>query len=151
MNAASSGLSGTPLENKLRLKVAQNVAFAGMLLPPDWLASVAEFASVQKFKYWDDVAGETRPSEEFDVVHGFSISRADLEGGLIQARKVRRGSSMIGVSWPKRAFNVVTDITEDTIREICLPIGLVDVKVCAGDEIWSGLKLILWRERRHKG
>jgi len=55
---------------------------------------------------------------------------------------------VIWVSWPKKASKLPTDITEDTIREICLPMGLVDVKVCAIDETWSGLKLMIRKERR---
>jgi len=140
-----------PLEKKLGLKDASYVTFAGLPPPLGWLAPAAEFASDQRFKDRGGFAEKSCSSEELDVIHGFSISRADLEDGLVQARKVSRDGGMIRVSWPKRVSKMVTDITKDTFYEICLPMSLGDVKVCVVDKSWSGLKLMARRERRHKG
>ena len=71
-----------------------------------------------------------------------------LEARLSALRHQIAPDGQIWVSWPKKASKVPTDITEDTIREICLPLGLVDTKVCAIDETWSGLKLVIRKELR---
>ncbi|HEX8257570.1 MAG TPA: DUF3052 family protein [Allosphingosinicella sp.] len=83
-----------------------------------------------------------------DFAHLFTKSRAHLEEQLVRLRSALAPAGMIWVSWPKKASNVATDITEDTIREVALPLGLVDVKVCAVDETWSGLKLVIRRSLR---
>ena len=84
----------------------------------------------------------------YDVIHGFTTSRAVLEknGKALMERSQRDGT--IWISWPKKASKVVTDITEDVIRDVVLPIGLVDVKVAAVNDIWSGLKLVIRKELR---
>jgi hypothetical protein len=74
--------------------------------------------------------------------------RAVLETRLASLRHQIAPDGQIWVSWPKKAAKVATDITEDTIREVCLPLGLVDTKVCAIDEVWSGLKLVIRKELR---
>lgn len=81
-------------------------------------------------------------------IHMFTDSRAYLEDMLPTALKAMDRNGMIWVSWPKKASKVPTDVVEDTIRALCLPLGLVDVKVCAVDEIWSGLKLMIRKELR---
>jgi hypothetical protein len=78
-----------------------------------------------------------------DLVHIFSKQRSKLVAELTAARKALRDDAMIWVSWPKKSSGVETDITEDTIRELAFPLGLVDVKVCAVDDTWSGLKLVV--------
>jgi len=83
-----------------------------------------------------------------DAVHLFLRKRADLEDSLKRFRTSMSQNGQIWVSWPKKASKVETEITEDTIREVCLPMGLVDVKVCAIDAIWSGLKLVIRKELR---
>ena len=83
-----------------------------------------------------------------DVAHIFVTERARLSQALREALKKMKPDAAIWVSWPKKASKVETDITEDTIREIALPMGLVDIKVCAVDETWSGLKLVLRKENR---
>ena len=83
-----------------------------------------------------------------DFIHCFTNSRRELEKFLIKARERISLNGMIWVSWPKKAAKIQTDVTEDVIREICLPLGLVDVKVCAVDAVWSGLKLVIRREQR---
>ena len=83
-----------------------------------------------------------------DIVHLFTNSRDDLFRGLAEYKNLIKQDGTIWVSWYKRAAKLPTEITEDTIREACLPIGLVDVKVCAVDEKWSGLKLVIRKENR---
>jgi hypothetical protein len=82
------------------------------------------------------------------IVHVFSTQRVKLVEALRSALSKMRPDGAIWVSWPKKASKMETDITEDTIREVALPMGLVDIKVCAVDHIWSALKLLLRKERR---
>jgi hypothetical protein len=85
---------------------------------------------------------------ETDIVHIFSAERARLEAALRGSLARLKQNGVIWVSWPKKSSKVPTDITEDTIRELALPMGLVDIKVCAVDEVWSGLKLVVRKENR---
>lgn len=90
-----------------------------------------------------------KPTESIDVAHIFVTGRRELEAKLHQLMPLLAASGMIWVSWPKKASKVPTDITEDGIREVILPnTDLVDVKVCAVDETWSGLKLMRRKESR---
>jgi hypothetical protein len=79
----------------------------------------------------------------------FVTLRAELEALLAEARRTLPDTVTVWISWPKKASKVATDITEDVIRDICLPIGWVDVKVCAVDQVWSGLKLVVRKELRN--
>ena len=81
-------------------------------------------------------------------IHQFSRLRVELEAALPRAARALADDGMLWVSWPKRAARLPTDLTEDVVRELALPLGLVDVKVCAVDEVWSGLKLVRRKERR---
>ena len=128
----TAGYSGTPLAKKLSLKDGMRVWRAGM---PD---AVAEEIAVEGLQL------DLLPSPEapIDAAHAFVTSRAELEAKLHQLMPLLAPSGFIWVSWPKKAAKVATDITEDTIRDVCLPMGLVDVKVCAVDTTWSGLKLM---------
>ena len=83
-----------------------------------------------------------------DIVHVFAMQKEELQRFLIQCRDKLKPAAMVWVSWPKKASKVPTDITEDTIREVALPMGFVDIKVCAVDEVWSGLKLVVRKELR---
>jgi hypothetical protein len=83
-------------------------------------------------------------------VHFFTKSRAELETELPELRQRLANSGILWVSWPKKSSGVATDVTEDVIREVCLPLGFVDVKVCAVDDTWSGLKLMIRRENRRQ-
>jgi DUF3052 family protein len=83
-----------------------------------------------------------------DMAHLFVTKKRDLARFLTSTLKTMRRDAVIWVSWPKKAAGVPTDVTEDTIREIALPMGLVDIKVCAVDETWSGLKLVIRKENR---
>ena len=90
----------------------------------------------------------TRVSKATDVVHLFTTQRDVLESVLVNCRAKLKPDATIWVSWPKKSAKVPTDVTEDTIREVALPLGFVDIKVCAVTEVWSGLKLVLRKELR---
>jgi hypothetical protein len=88
------------------------------------------------------------PEPPLDAAHVFVTSRAALESAIARLRPLLAPAGFLWVSWPKKAARIPTDVTEDVIRDVALPTGLVDVKVCAIDEIWSGLKLMIRRELR---
>jgi hypothetical protein len=90
----------------------------------------------------------TRATPSVDIVHLFSVQRAELAQRLVTLRGRLRADAVVWVSWPKRTSQVPTDITEDEIRAVALPLGFVDVKVCAVSEVWSGLKLVVRKELR---
>jgi len=96
----------------------------------------------------DGVRILTRPANDLDLAMLFVTERAALARGLLTLQPRLQPAGMIWVAWPKRASKVPTDVTEDVVREVALPRGLVDVKVCAIDEVWSGLKLVIRRELR---
>jgi hypothetical protein len=133
-----SGYSGTPLAKKLSLKDGMRVWWDGM---PD---SVADEIAAGGLK----LGRLDAPEVPIDAAHVFVASRAELQASLRALLPLLDRAGMIWVSWPKKASRVPTDITEDVIREIALPMGLVDVKVCAVDETWSGLKLVIRKEHR---
>ncbi len=89
-----------------------------------------------------------RLSNEMDMIHLFGTSRTELKILLERYSKKMKQNGMIWVSWPKKALNVSTDITEDGMRKIALSLGLIDIKVCAVDEVWSGLKLVIRKVNR---
>jgi hypothetical protein len=134
----ASGYSGTPLVKKLTLRDGMRVWFEAM--PEDVIDEIDEYALELLF-----VAD---PAEGIDAAHIFVTERSVLEARLEMLRHKISPDGQIWVSWPKKASKVATDITEDTIREVCLPLGLVDTKVCAIDETWSGLKLVIRKELR---
>ncbi len=88
------------------------------------------------------------PVGPIEAAHVFVTSRAALEDAVHRLLPLLAPAGFLWISWPKRAAKVPTDITEDAIREIALPTGLGDVKVCAIDATWSGLKLMIRKERR---
>jgi hypothetical protein len=98
----------------------------------------------------EDATLEPRINERTDIVHVFSTKRKELAASLRMLRQELKDDGAIWVSWPKKSAKMPTDITEDTVREIALPLGFVDIKVCAVDEVWSGLKLVVRRENRSK-
>ena len=83
-----------------------------------------------------------------DLVHLFARRRSILASALTRLRTTIPQASAVWVSWPKKASGVATDITEDVIRDVALPLGFVDIKVCAVDEVWSGLKLVIRKSER---
>ena len=131
----AAGSSGTPLVKKLGIKPGARVLFVND--PPEFKPLLVDLPAVKK-------------GSPNDYVHVFVRSRADLKKHLGTARKGLDQDGMIWVSWPKKASGIETDVTEDTVRASALPLGLVDVKVCAIDETWSGLKLVIRRENRKK-
>ena len=129
------GYSGTPLANKLSLKYGLRVRWEGM---PDSVRAEIDGAGLA-----------LEPAEErIDAAHVFVTKRAELEEAIVRLLPRLARDGLLWVSWPKKASKVPTDITEDLIRDVALPLGLVDVKVCAVDETWSGLKLVIRRELR---
>lgn len=96
----------------------------------------------------DGVRFVPRLSSNTDLVHGFFTSVARLSRQLSAIRKKMKPDAVVWVSWPKKTAGVPTDVTEDAIREAALPLGLVDVKVCAVDDVWSGLKLVVRKALR---
>ena len=95
-----------------------------------------------------DAVVSTRLRPPVDLVHIFSIALAHVSAELRRAIEEIDQDGAIWVSWPKKSSGVDTDLTEDVIREVALPMGLVDVKVCAVDEVWSGLKLVIRKSNR---
>jgi hypothetical protein len=135
----TSGYSGTPLAKKLSLEDGMRVWWDGM---PDSVRKeiAAEGLQFQLLK---------APQAPIDAAHIFVTERADLDAKLQALLPLLdRAAGFIWVSWPKKASMVPTDITEDVIRDVCLPMGLIDVKVCAVNETWSGLKLVIRKEHR---
>ncbi len=134
-----SGYSGTPLWKKLGYRDGTTAYLEGapagyvrmLQLPPE--------LSLQ----WVD-----RPTPGIGFVHLFATSKAILKKELQLFRKKVDPAGVIWASWPKKSSGVRTDITEDVIREVALPLGFVDIKVCAVDEVWSGLKLMIRKELR---
>ena len=98
----------------------------------------------------NDVQLSSRLRRPVDLVHIFSIARAQLVAELRRAVEEIEQDGAVWVSWPKRAAKLPTDVTEDVVREVALPLGFVDVKVCAVDATWSGLKLVVRKELRGK-
>jgi len=96
----------------------------------------------------NDVNIVTRLSSELDIIHFFTKQRSELSAHIPRYMQKIKQSGMIWVSWPKKSAKVPTDITENLIRDIILPMGLVDVKVCAIDDTWSGLKLVIRKSNR---
>lgn len=137
-NAAPAGYSGTPLAKKLGLKPGATLALRHA--PEDYRALIGDIARQMTFA--NDVSTAT------DFVHLFVTRRADLERSLARYRVVLAPDSTVWVSWPKKAAKVATDVTEDVIRAVALPLGFVDVKVCAVTEVWSGLKLVVRKSLR---
>jgi hypothetical protein len=141
---AEAGYSGTPLPKKLGLKDGQRALFLALPEAQNDLMHAREFAEVQSAGW----AALSSAGADWDVIHGFTAARAELEDNARPLMDAITRDGAVWISWPKKASKVPTDITEDTLREIFLPIGLVDVKVCAVDDIWSGLKLVIRKELR---
>jgi hypothetical protein len=133
-----AGYSKTPLAQKLGIKAgAKVVALGAPAGYRKWLAPLPE-----------GVSFSDKPEAGSSFIHLFVSERRTLEKELKRLRKTLADTGTLWISWPKKSSGVATDITEDVIREVCLPLGFVDVKVCAVDETWSGLKLMIRRENR---
>jgi len=127
------GYSGTPLTQKLGIKPGDAIAFIN---PPKNYAKTLGTLP-------EGVKVSSRLGSNLNVVQMFVTSRADLERYLPAARKSIRQDGMIWISWPKQAAKMITDLNENVVRGIGLEAGLVDIKVCAVDETWSGLKFVI--------
>jgi hypothetical protein len=132
------GYSGTPLAKKLGIGTGHRV----------WLAQAPANYKTLVAPLPEGVTFVARASNTTDVAHVFASRRRDLEKTLRTLRTALKPDAVIWASWPKKASKLPTDITEDVIRDVALPMGLVDIKVCAVDETWSGLKLVVRKELR---
>lgn len=132
------GYSGSPLAKKLGLKAGSHLVLVGA--PDTYLALIEPVPN--------GVTVGVRISGTTDVVHVFTTRRVELLGILTGCRSKLKPTAIVWVSWPKKSAKVPTEVTEDVIRELALPLGFVDVKVCAVTEVWSGLKLVVRKELR---
>jgi hypothetical protein len=132
--------AGTPLPRKLGIGEGDEVALIGA---PEWfedtIGQLPDVASVHT-----DLADDAR----YDVIVAFITERAELEAELSRLRARMAPTCGLWIAWPKRASGVPTDMTDQVIRDVALPTGLVDNKVCAIDDTWSGLRLVIRRENR---
>ena len=133
-----SGYSGTPLVKKLGIASGMRVHLRHA--PKDYLSLLEGLPA--------DITLANNLRGTLNFIQLFVTERSVLESDLPKCQAALDPDGMIWISWPKKASKVPTDITEQTIRDVCLPMGLVDVKVCAVDEVWSGLKLVVRRELR---
>ncbi len=133
-----SGYSGTPLVKKLGIKADDRVR---LLHAPDTLMSALELPAGVALT-------RRRGSRPQDVILYFTVSREALEADLPGLRASMKPACGLWVCWPKRASKRPTDMTEDVVRAVALPTGLVDNKVCSIDDTWSGLRLVIRKELR---
>ena len=133
-----AGYSGTPLVSKLGIRPNERVVAINP--PPHYAKLLAGLP--------EGVVVSPRVTAGASFIHLFISRRIDLEKRLSALRSKIADTGTLWVSWPKKSSGVATDVTEDTIRKVALPLGYVDVKVCAVDETWSGLKLMIRRENR---
>lgn len=133
-----AGYSGTPLSKKLGISAGARVRVLNP--PPDYQRLLEPLPADVRFGAGD------RPKP--DLVHIFVVDRAELGPALVDLRKNTDPAVPVWVSWPKKSAKVPTTVTEDVIRELALPLGYVDIKVCAVSAIWSGLKLVVRKELR---
>jgi hypothetical protein len=143
-SGVATGYSGTPLPQKLGLKDGQRVLFISLPKELKDLRKSRNFVEIAEAGWETFTDGDPG----YDVIHGFTTSRAVLEKSAKKLMKQIDRDGTIWISWPKKASKVETDITEDVIRDVVLPVGLVDVKVAAVSDIWSGLKLVIRKELR---
>jgi hypothetical protein len=127
----TAGYSGTPLHKKLGVKAGHKVWFSGA--PDGYEAELAKGGSFDAAK---------KLAKDMDFIHFFTDSRKALNHELPKLRKSMKPAATLWISWPKKSSGLATDLDENVVREMGLKAGLVDVKVCAVDEIWSGLKFV---------
>jgi hypothetical protein len=134
-----AGYTSTPLWKKLGYKTGIEVRVEGA--PPDYVALLQLPSDIE-------VQWLLQPRPGVSLVHVFCRQAATLKKRLAALRKLIASDGVIWVSWPKKASREQTDVTEDTVRACALPLGLVDIKVCAVNETWSGLKLMIRKTAR---
>jgi hypothetical protein len=143
--SSNAGYSSRSLPGRLGFKPGMTVAFIAL---PDALSDLArsvDFAEINHARRWTDMAGvECR----YDAIHAFTTLRAELDDALVLLQSAIVPDGIIWISWPKKASKVPTDMTENVIRAEALKLDLVDVKVAAIDDVWSGLKLVIRKDRR---
>jgi hypothetical protein len=135
-----AGYSGTPLVKKLG--VGEGFTILLVNAPPEYRALISPLPARVSFA--------TAANSSTNFVHAFATKRLELARLLAGLRKKLPPDALVWVSWPKKASKVPTDITENIIRDVALPLGFVDVKVCAVTDVWSGLKLVVRKELRGK-
>jgi Protein of unknown function (DUF3052) len=133
-----AGYSATPLARKL--------GFKGPM-------TVCTIDAPRDYREWLEplepgVGFSTKVAKPLAAAHFFTTREADLAKGLASLRKLLEPAGFVWISWPKKSAKVATDVTEDTIRRVALPMGFVDVKVCAVSDVWSGLKLVIRKSER---
>jgi hypothetical protein len=133
-----AGYSNTPLAQKLGIKSGSNVLITGA--PAGYLKSLEPLPA--------GVRIANRLSASVDVAHLFTADKAALENSLAAFRRKLGPTAIVWVSWPKKKSGVPTQVNEDIVRRVALPMGFVDVKVCAIDDVWSGLKLVVRKTLR---
>lgn len=133
-----AGYSGTPLAKKLGYKPGSCALLMGA--PAEYRGWLEPLPAGVRF--------EKKAGPGLTLVHLFTTERSEMRKALTSLRKSLAVDAAIWVSWPKKSSRVATDITEDTIREVALPLGFVDIKVCAVSDVWSGLKLVVRQELR---
>jgi hypothetical protein len=136
--AAPSGYSGTPLAKKLGIGSGCRLYLRDA--PPNYAALVAPLPA--------GVRVVPRVGADTDLIHVFATRREQLERALRASLPAMRADAVLWVSWPKKSSSLASELSEDQVRELALPLGLVDVKVCAVDETWSGLKLVVRKSAR---
>jgi len=134
----TSGYSGTPLAKKLGIT-------AGMVMR---LTNAPEHYSELVDPMPVGVVFASRLSKRVRLVHHFTTDHFELAGALARYRETLHPEAVVWVSWPKKASKVPSTVSEDVVRNLALPLGFVDVKVCAVDAVWSGLKLVVRKELR---
>jgi hypothetical protein len=133
-----AGYSGTPLAKKLGIKEQFKVLVVGA--PEDYRTLLEPLPASVQFVF--------KPDASIDIAHLFTSKRSELSAALVNYRKKLSSEAAVWVSWPKKSARLASEITEDTVREVALPLGFVDIKVCAVNEVWSGLKLVVRKELR---
>ena len=129
----TSGYSGTPLAKKLGIKEGFKMR---LINPPEYYFTL--FTDLP-----ENIAILKDVKIKKNFIHCFVTSEKELHKNIMSIKNEIESNGIIWISWPKKASKVTTDVTEDTVRNIALASGLVDIKVCAVDEIWSGLKLVI--------
>lgn len=134
----TAGYSGTPLSKKLGIK--EGIKILAVNTPKNYFDLLHPLP--------ENVLFLSKAENEIDIIHIFVSSQKELEKLFLKFKSRIKQNGAIWVSWHKKSSKIKTEITEDIIREIALPKGLVDIKVCAVDETWSGLKLVIRKENR---
>jgi hypothetical protein len=136
-----AGYSGTPLAKKLGIKAGMVVRTVNA--PPNYAALLDPLPEDAT------IASAQSKDTELDIVHVFATTRTELVRSLGSCLSKIKQNGAIWVSWPKKSSGISSEINEGSVREVALPLGLVDIKVCAVDEVWSGQKLVIRKENRN--